>query len=259
MARRGGWRCGVAGHAAAALAVLAFVGLAGTQAQFGSLHAQGRGRRGQPPATARAGAPIDLTGYWTAVITEDWRWRMVTPAKGDYQSIPINAAAQKVADAWDPAKDEAAREQCKAYGTPGLMRAPTRLNISWMDDNTLKVDTDYGMQTRLLHFGGWTPPGGRPTWQGESVARWDGAGTLVVRTSNLRPGYLRKNGVPYSARTTMTEYWDLITEPTGERRILLLIVVDDPMYLQVPWTVPVHFKKEADGSKWDPTPCDARF
>src|SRR4029453_17917356 len=122
--------------------------------------------------------------------TEDWRWRMVTPAKGDYQSIPITAAAQKVADVWDPAKDEAAGESCKAYGTPGLMRAPTRLNISWVDDNTLKVESDYGMQTRLLHFGNWKPAGGPPTWQGESVARWEitgrgpnANGTLIVNTS----------------------------------------------------------------------------
>ena len=229
--------------------------------------AQGRGRGAQPPATARASAPFDLTGYWTAVITEDWRWRMVTPAKGDYQSIPITAAAQKAADAWDPGRDEAAGEQCKAYGAPGLMRAPTRLNISWLDDNTLKVDADYGMQTRLLHFGDWKSPGGAPTWQGDSVARWDGggrgaapgSGSLFVRTSNLRPGYLRKNGVPYGANATMTEYWDLITEASGEQRILLLIVVEDPTYLQQPWTVPVHFKKERDGSKWDPTLCNARF
>ena len=234
------------------------------------LHAQGRGRGAPPPATARAGAPIDLTGYWVAEITEDWRWRMVTPAKGDYQSIPINAAAQKVADAWDPAKDEAAGEQCKAYGAPGLMRAPTRLNITWLDDNTLKVDTDHGMQTRLLHFGNRPAPTGPPTWQGESVARWDipqgrgatpgpGAGTLVVTTSRLRPGYLRANGVPYSANTTMTEYWDVIREPNGDQRILILIVVDDPVYLQQPWIVPVHFKKEANGARWDPMPCSAKF
>ena len=112
------------------------------------------GRGAQAPATARAAAPFDPTGYWVAVITEDWRWRMVTPAKGDYESIPITAAAQKVADAWDPAKDAAAGEQCKAYGAPGLMRGPTRLNISWLDDNTLKVESDYGMQTRLLRFEG---------------------------------------------------------------------------------------------------------
>ena len=241
-----------------------------------AVHAQGRGRGAQPPASARAAAPIDLTGYWTAVITEDWRWRMVTPAKGDYQSIPITAAAQKVADAWDPAKDEAAGEQCKAYGTPGLMRAPTRLNISWLDDNTLKVESDYGMQTRLLHFaapqgrgGRGAPtapaPGGPASWQGDSVAQWQGGGrgeaggNLMIRTTNLRAGYLRKNGVPYSANATMTEYWDLITESTGEQRILMLLVVEDPMYLQQPWTVPVHFKKEPNGAKWDPQPCNAKF
>jgi hypothetical protein len=232
-----------------------------------TLQAQGRGRGAQPPATGRTAAPFDLTGYWVAVITEDWRWRMVTPAKGDYQSIPINAAAQKVADAWDPAKDEAAGEQCKAYGTPGLMRAPTRLNISWLDDNTLKVESDYGMQTRLLRFGTPKPSGSAPSWQGESVAQWEGAGrgrgegagSLVITTSSLRPGYLRKNGVPYSASTVMTEYWDLITEPSGEQRLLMLLIVDDPEYLQQPWTVPVHFKKEPNGSKWDPTPCNAKF
>jgi hypothetical protein len=220
------------------------------------LHAQGRG--GQPPATARAAAPIDVTGTWVAEITEDWRWRMVTPAKGDYQSIPISRAAQDAADAWDPARDEAAGEQCRSYGAPALMRAPTRLKVSWQDDSTLKVEADYGMQTRLLHFGNWKPPGGAPTWQGESVARWD-AGTLVVATSRIRPGYLRKNGVPYSANAVMTEYWDLVKESTGAQRIMLLLVVDDPQYLQQPWVVPVHFKKEPDGAKWDPTPCSAKW
>ena len=108
----------------------------------------GRGGRGaaatEPPPTPRAAAPIDLTGYWVSVITEDWRWRMVTPPKGDYVSIPINVEAKKAADAWDPAKDTAAGDQCKTYGAPGLMRLPTRLHITWQDDTTLKVETDTG-------------------------------------------------------------------------------------------------------------------
>src|SRR5438093_8302208 len=136
-------------------------------------HLLAQNRGGQAPATAKVVAPIDLTGYWVAEITEDWRWRMVTPAKGDYQSIPITAAAEKIADAWDPAKDEAAGEQCKSYGAPALMRAPTRLNITWEDDNTLKVQSDYGMQARLLHCGNWTPPTGPATEQGDSVAHWE--------------------------------------------------------------------------------------
>jgi hypothetical protein len=225
-----------------------------------------RGNNNQTPTTGRGAAPVDLTGYWVAEITEDWRWRMVTPAKGDYQSIPITPAAQKIADAWDPAKDEAAGEQCRSYGTPGLMRAPTRLHITWLDENTLRVETDYGMQTRLLHFGNWKSPGGAPTWQGESLARWQtqpgrGArgGTLNVVTTRLRPGYLRKNGVPYGSDATLTEYWDLIEEPTSEQRILLLLIVEDRTYLQQPWIVPVHFKKEPNDAKWDPTPCSARW
>jgi hypothetical protein len=83
--------------------------------------------RGTPPPTARASAPIDLTGYWVSVVTQDWRWRMVTPAKGDYASIPITIEAKKVGDAWDPAKDEAAGEQCKSYGAPAIRRTAEAL------------------------------------------------------------------------------------------------------------------------------------
>jgi hypothetical protein len=222
-----------------------------------------------PPRSGRAGAPIDLTGYWVAEITEDWRWRMVTPAKGDWESVPMTPAAEKVASNWDPARDEAAGEACRSYGAPALMRAPTRLNISWQDDNTLKVETDHGRQTRLLRFGDARPAGsGSPSWQGESRAQWEvrggrggapATGNLKVVTTRLRPGYLRKNGVPYSANTVFTEYWDLIKSRNGDLRILMLLKVEDPANLTEPWVVPVHFKKEPDGSKWDPTPCSASW
>jgi hypothetical protein len=221
-----------------------------------------------PPRSGRAGAPIDLTGYWVAEITEDWRWRMVTPAKGDWESVPMTPAAEKAASNWDPARDEAAGEACRSYGAPALMRAPTRLNISWQDDNTLKVETDHGRQTRLLRFGDARPASsGSPSWQGESRAQWEvrggrGApttGSLKIVTTRLRPGYLRKNGVPYSANTVFTEYWDLIKSRNGDLRILMLLKVEDPANLTQPWVVPVHFKKEPDGSKWDPTPCSASW
>ncbi len=98
------------------------------------------------PKTPKAGAPVDLTGYWVAIVTEDWRYRMVTPPKGDYASVPISTEGKKVADAWDPAKDEAAGEQCSSYGAPAIMRVPGRLHILWEDDNTLRIDTDAGKQ-----------------------------------------------------------------------------------------------------------------
>jgi hypothetical protein len=233
---------------------------------------------GQAPTqrTAKAAAPIDLTGYWVAVITEDWRWRMVTPAKGDYQSVPITLQGQKMADAWDPAKDEAAGEQCKSYGPPGLMRAPTRLHITWQDDSTLKVESDYGTQTRVFHFGSWKTPGGAATLQGDSVASWEtpstgrqGAapqpeeapkfGDLKVVTNRLRPGYLRKNGIPFSANAVLTEYWDLFHERNGDQWIMVTMRVEDAEYLSRPWITALQFKKEPSGAKWEPTPCSARW
>ena len=131
------------------------------------LGAQGGGRGGAPQGlqTAKGGSPIDLTGYWVSLVTQDWRLRMVAPPKGDYTGVPLNAEARKIADAWDPAKDEAAGEQCKGYGAPALMRVPGRLHITWQDDQTLKMEMDSGMQTRLLWFGTPQAPGG--DWRGE--------------------------------------------------------------------------------------------
>jgi hypothetical protein len=225
--------------------------------------------------SAKAGAPFDPAGYWVSVVSEDWRWRMVTPPKGDYASVPITAEAKKLADNWDPAKDEAAGEQCKSYGAPALMRVPGRLHITWQDDNTLKVETDAGTQTRLLQFGSHKTPAGPATWQGDSAAEWETrpaptgtapkSGDMKVVTNHLRPGYLRKNGIPYSANAVMTEYWDLYTEHhfspafNGEQWIVITTIVDDAQYLQTPWLTSLHFKKEADGSKWDPQPCSSRW
>jgi hypothetical protein len=75
----------------------------------------------------------------------------------------------------------------------------------------------------------------------------------------LRPGFLRKNGVPYSASAVFTEYWDVHPERNGDQYLVVTSVVDDPVYLQIPWITSLHFKKESDSSKWDPTPCSAAF
>jgi len=249
------------------VAALAFGVAAGVSAQPRG------GARGGPPRTGEAAAPIDLTGYWVSLVTEDWRWRMVTPAKGDYASVPLNPEGRKVADTWDPAKDEAAGNQCKAYGAAALMRVPTRVHITWENDETLKVETDAGTQTRLFHFGTPQPPSGEAGWQGYSAAEWQvitagrggrgpaappQGGSLKVATTHMKPGYLRKNGVPYSANATVTEYYDRTMEPDGNSYLIITTIVDDPMYLQQPFITSTHFKKEPDGAKWHPTPCEAR-
>src|SRR6187455_545980 len=136
---------------------------------------RGGGRGGGGPRTARDAAALDLTGYWVSDVTEDWKWRMVTPKKGIFDAIPLSPEGRRVGDAWDPAKDEAAGEQCRAYGAAGLMRLPTRLHVTWQDANTLKIETDTGTQTRILHFDS-VPPPAEASWQGYSLAQWEIAG-----------------------------------------------------------------------------------
>jgi hypothetical protein len=264
--------------------------------------------RGAPPAqlpqSGQAGAALDLTGYWVAIVTEDWRWRMVTAPPKDYPGVPLNPEGRKIADAWDVSKDGS----CLAFGAAGLMRMPTRLHITWENENVLKIETDQGRQTRRLMFDRSVAPPAERSLQGFSVAEWerpargggpggvggaraggpppaDGAraagppadggrpggepavgnrgtaaqtargGSLKVVTTQLSGGWLRRNGVPYSEGTTLTEYYDRFPGPTGETWLVVTTVVADPKYLTQDFVTSSHFRLEPDAKKWDPTPC----
>jgi hypothetical protein len=218
---------------------------------------RGRGG-GAPPASPQKAAPIDLTGYWVSPIIEDWKFRMVTPAKGQFGGLPLNPEGRKVGDSWDPAKDEAAGEACRGYGAGGIMRLPSRLRIAWQDETTLKVETDTGTQTRMFHFRG-APAAAEPAWQGTSTAQWNVPGrSLKVVTTNLRPGYVRKNGAPYSNRATVTEYWELHTLPNKDQWLTITTKVDDPVYFTRPYLTSSDFKKLPSAAGWNPTPCSAK-
>ena len=245
--------------------------------------AHGEGQAARPPRAAsptpRELAPIDLTGFWVSVVTEDWRYRMVMPLKGDYGSVPLNAAGHKAADAWTP--DQAGR--CEAFGAAAVMRAPGRIHITWEDDSTLKIETEAGAQTRRIRFGSSAAAPTAASWQGLSVATWDpppdvidvlrtggfdrldaGQGAaarravwtpLKVITTNLRAGWLRPNGVPYSAQAAVTEHFMRFAVPEAGEWLTVRTVVDDPAYLVQSFLTSTNFKREADGSKWSPKPC----
>ena len=220
---------------------------------------QGSGYVQSAASSARDAAPLDLTGYWISVITEDWMYRMVTPATGKFGAIPLNATGRQQAVQWDPAADEAAGELCKAYGAPAIMRMPGRLHATWENDNTLRVDVDTGMQTRLFHFGpNGTRAGEIDSLQGNSLAQWQAQGNLKVETSGFRPGYLLKNGIPYSAGATLTEYYDRITTPGGDEWLMVTIIVEDMLYLNSPYVTSVQYRRLPDAEGWNPTPCSAR-
>ncbi len=217
------------------------------------------------PNSPRARATSDLTGNWVSVVTEDWRWRMVTPEKGDFTSIPVSDEGRRVAGLWDPSSEGS----CKAFGAAGLMRMPTRLRVSWQGDDVLKVESDAGQQTRLLRFAPKDAPGPR-SLQGFSVAEWESLGVpgtrgggrggavalaLKVTTTNLQEAWLRRNGIAYSEQTTLTEYWDRVAFPNGDVWLTVSQYVNDPLYLTGEYTTSMHFKREPDGSKWTPAPC----
>jgi hypothetical protein len=271
--------CAAAAIAAALFAPASMLGqqppARGAQPQAPARGAQPQApvRGAQPPQTPRSLASTDLTGYWVSLITEDWRFRMMTPPKGVRNNFPLTPAGVAATNAWDPAKDEAAGEQCRSYGAVGAIRQPGRLHITWADDSTLKVETEAGNQTRLFHFDGALPPAsqGEASWQGYSVGTWEYAGgrrgrgpipqtgDLKVVTTRLRPGYLQKNGVPYSANAVLTEYFHRTAEPNGDTWLIVTAVVDDPQYLTQPYARSSNFKKLPDSfTGWDPEACSSR-
>jgi len=264
----------------------------------------------QPPApadTAQNAALMDLTGYWVSVVDQDWRFRMMTPPKGDYAQVPLNAAGRKISDEFDPALYGGANYQtsgiidCRAYGAAGLMHMPTRLHITWVSPDVLKIETDWGEQTRLIHFTPGRPYGdmeqalrtgeagtshGPASMQGYSVAVWEQpyrfnasgfqrgpvpgrggglgqaqinimqpGGDLAVVTTDLVPGWLRRNGVPYSSHTRVIEHFQVFQDPTGQQWFDVTTEVNDPEYLNTPFLTTADFLKEADGSKWAPHAC----
>jgi len=244
--------------------------------------------QGGAAGSARAAATDDYTGYWVSEVTEKWRFRMLVPDKNDYTMVPLNPEGRRVAATWDPAKDQATGEACRGYGAASLLQVPGRLHVTWQDDNTLRMDTDSGTQTRLFHFGGTAPATEKPSWQGYSAAEWAGdeprdrrdgqggpvqdkegrlivdraqqkpADYLKVVTTRLRPGYLQKNGVPYSGNALVEEYFETFSDPyTKNTWLVVTTMVTDPQYLIEPLLMHAHFKKLPDASGWDPTPCTA--
>ena len=122
---------------------------------------------------------------------------------------------------------------------------------------------------RAIHFRQTVRSEAEKTWQGNSTAKWStregppaafggggrgargGAGPILrgsveVTTTNLRPGYLRKNGVPYSDRTVLAEYYDRITAFTNDY-LVITTVVEDPVYLTVPFITTTRLKQNRTG------------
>ena len=219
----------------------------------------------RPRPTPRDAAPVDFTGTWDAshhrTGAADAR-----AAKGDYARSLESAGGRS--RGLDPARDAAAGEQCRGYGAPAVMRLPGRVRISWESDTVMKLETEAGSQTRLFTFGA-QPPQQAPGWQGTSAAFWQPAGggggrrgggaasrggSLRVVTTGLRPGYLRRNGVPYSANARLTEYYNRANEARRRFLVVTTLVEDPTIERAVVTSTP--FKKVAPLRRGKPGPCE---
>jgi len=218
------------------------------------------------PRNAKAAAPVDLTGYWVSIVTEDWIERMSPDSPpsgtGGARGLGRGQTAPPPAD-----------ERCRAYAAGGSLRVPGRLNITWADDNTLKIEMDAGTQTRLLHFNPAKPPSTEKTLQGYSVATWELAGggrggrgagpsgpavpprpwgKLNVVTTNLKGGYLLSSRSTYSDNATLTEYFSKHSD-FGVEYFTVTAAIQDGGQTR---TTSSTFKKEPNGAKFKPAGCE---
>jgi hypothetical protein len=93
-----------------------------------------------------------------------------------------------------------------------------------------------------------------------SVAEWEfhgrsGNGSLKVVTTDMKAGYFRKNGVPYSENAVLTEYFDLLTQHDGTEWLVVLSVLDDPTYYTEPIVTSTNFRREDGRAGWNPSEC----
>lgn len=206
--------------------------------------------------TSAATAQINLVGYWNPIFHEDFEERVPGPAMGDYLGLPITDAARWRAESWDASLLSLPEHQCKPHPSTYGFRGVGTLRIWEERDPTtqelIKIHTHIAWQAqhREIWMDGRShpPPYARHTWQGFSTGRWEGD-ALVVRTTHLKAGWMRRNGLPLSDRATMEDrfyrHGDVMTH---------VMIVEDPVYLAEPLVKTNGFLLVPNGTM-DPYPC----
>jgi hypothetical protein len=203
-------------------------------------------------------AQIDMNGVWAPIFHEDQPERVPGPEVGDYAGLPINDAARARADAWDASLLTLPEHQCKphpsTYGFRGVGNLRLRFDFDDATQRLVKINTQiqWMEQKREIWMDGRPhPPEYAPhTWQGFSTGRWDGP-VLVVRTTHLKAGWMRRNGLALSDRATMEErfirHGDFLTH---------VYIISDPVYLTEPLVKTNGFRLQLNG-EIQPYPCES--
>jgi hypothetical protein len=201
-------------------------------------------------------AQIDLNGYWYPIFHEDWLERIPGPEAGDYLGLPVNDAQRLRADTWHPDLLTVPEHQCKPHPSTYGSRGVGQLRM-WeeRDPHTqqlirIRTHIQWQEQERDIWMDGRQPPPeyAAHTWQGFSVGQWEGD-VLVVRTTHLKAGWIRRNGLALSDRATLIDrfyrHGDTITH---------VMIVSDPVYLTEPLVKTNGYRRVANGTM-GPYPC----
>jgi cyclase len=183
-----------------------------------------------------ASAQVDLSGMWAPIFHEDQVERIPGPDIGDYAGMPINDAARLRADSWESSLLTLPEHQCKphpsTYGFRGVGNLRITSDIDHTTQATIKLNTriQWQEQDREIWMDGrpHPPEYAAHTWQGFSTGRWDGS-VLVVRTTHLKAGWVRRNGLFISDRASMTERF--IRHGNYMTHVYM---IEDPSYLTEP-------------------------
>jgi hypothetical protein len=199
------------------------------------------------PYTQPGPPGADFSGVWQPRYHEDQPDRIPGPELTDYTGLPINESARQYADSWDPSRLTLPEEQCRVHVSPYIYRGPTNLRI-WEEKDpktqdliAIKHYTSTFEQTRTIWMDGRPHPGPNAphTWMGFSTGRYDGD-MLIVETTHLKKGWVRRNGLPMSDRARMTEY--MVRNGEVMTHIVVLI---DPVYLTEPLIKSQEFVRSA--------------
>jgi cyclase len=184
---------------------------------------------------APAFAQIDLSGEWANRLHEDQYSRGPGLEAGEWEGLPMNAAARMKAESWDADVYTLPERQCIPFAadmglTIGNVRIwsevdpPTQQVIAW------HVHHEWQAQEQVIWMDGrpHPPAWAAHTWQGFSTGTWQG-NMLTVNTTHLKWAYLERNGVPRSDLATFTEHYirhgDVLT---------VVQILYDPVYLSEP-------------------------
>jgi hypothetical protein len=207
-------------------------------------------------APSPAFAQLNLVGYWAPLFDEDFLERLPGPDVGDYAGLPITDAARKRANTWEASLLTLPEHQCKphpsTYGFRGIgvLRIWEELDPQTQQLARIRTFITWQEQQRDIWMDGRPHPSELEphTWQGFSTGRFEGD-VLVVRTTHLKAGWVRRNGVPLSDAATMTErffrHGDLLTH---------VMMIEDQAYLSEPVVKTTGYVVAANG-KVEPYPC----